>query len=243
MNRIILMLFSCTFLLSACLDDAKKDEAPLKEEIESSAELLKNYCKSGEFPAATLIENTANPYTRACDLHELKGLDIANAEHVYLCLSQSAKVDTPNQKAAKFNNSAIEELLGQDVFSSNIMATESFAGKTFGALILTQNNKSLIFKQQDALQKLHVKIRTPQAALAWAYISNKLGRGKTDGFNAKALCNASISQNEEGWIIENAETFENCQPREQRNINVKRNGEVSITLNKVSSTAPAFCID
>lgn len=228
------MSLLAAFMLTACLDEAESSNA----KTISASEAI---CTGKKFPASQMLQD-AGKYSRVCRLSQLSGIKIDGVKTIYLCQSELLSDDFPSD-GKSFAAKEVKAIFGKSAEKADILATGGFIGKKFALLILGGEGNSTIIATHDDMAKLNVTIETPQAAIAWAYLSGNLGRGMASGFAPKAMCSAKIRENSNGWLLNNANVFENCQPKEMRDIQITKTGQVRIVKKTVNKDEPALCID
>ena len=233
-------------VLSACEGESKEIEA-----------FKQRMCDGATWPNAT--ENTAIPtaiqqrFAPACEsIHLLEGIQFEGAAQAYLCRSflgvESERMPmTDKAMEALPKREAVTAVFGAEnaLLQDGIMRVARFMGMYFSAVVLAdaQGQTQKMITTLTELQQQKVTLESVSAAAGWAYLKGLLG----EGYDAKALCKAEIAATSEGWKFDKANTFENCQPREWRNITVSREGKAAIVSREVQTDASgntaALCID
>jgi len=245
--------FFALFLLTACLpdDDSKAEENNADVGVENTAaaaaptDPLKAICDSGNFPAAQAVSDENNSYKNACRLSQLSGIKIDGVDSVYLCQSELMSDDQAETQTDKFFKAAdVKAALGEEVADqANLLSSYGFIGKKFAVLLLNAGGHTTALSTREQLITQPVTLETPEAALAWAYLSGALGQGVGTGFAPKALCGATLSEDPEGWTVNQAEVFTNCAPKEHRDIRITKSGQVSVLSKEIIPNSPVLCVD
>ena len=238
MKKTLSILF-CSIALVACIEDSKVTE---KHEQQLSAKkshtLLVNaaemVCKDKLFPATKPFnkdnseQNALSAHVEKCaSVKQLVNIHIPTISTILLCDRQWKRTEPP---------------LAESYKGANILSAHYMMGYSFSTLMLFDSKQALAKEiiLQDELSALPVTLASANAALAWGYLNGALGRT----FDASALCGGSVTENDSGWLITNANVFaKNCAPREKRDISISRAGEVKLLKSTIDPNEPALCID
>lgn len=194
------------------------------------------------FPAsATLTDVDAAvqaAFGKACqNIVKLQGLTFKDASAAYLCQSFLNR-DTPDAAVtAAFPAAEIE--------SADILAHHGFMGKGFAAIILTNTGGApdAVILRRTVAQPLLQSLDSSAAAAAWAYLQGITG----EGFHAKNLATAKVTETNEGWKFDDAEAFINCKPTQTLSFTVSKSGKITelarADKKNADGTMTAICID
>lgn len=259
------LLLSFVFILAGCFDDAEDNSAAeakprIEAELPGPAEVsttdekqpsiiidpnmpvTEAICKSKEFPATMNVNTNGHTYANVCRLKQLSGITITGVDKIYLCQSELFQ-EGFTHGGEHFPIAQVKQALGESADKSDILASYGFIGKRFALLLLENSEGTKIVATREELGSYDVTLETEEAALAWAYFSGALGRGMASGFAPEAMCGAKIIAHNGGWLLSNAETFQNCQPKELRDIQIGKKGQISILQKTVKKDSAALCID
>ncbi len=246
------IILSLIFIVSGCIDEAESNSAP-KALVEATATaespiithqalpVTEDVCKNKIFPAATVHTN-GHSYASICRLKQLTGIKIAGVDSLLLCESELFQEGFKGN-GSHFSAEKVKALLGDAADKADILSSHGFIGKQFAVLLVGEGENTRTIATKEQLGTLDVTLETKEAALAWAYLSGVLGRGMGSGFAPEAMCGAELTQNGSGWLLASADVFQNCQPKEQRDISISKTGKVSILQKTVKKDSPALCID
>ena len=222
-----LALILTSLLFSGCIDEAESKAEPAQTTdttTASEAMIPQKICQENAFPATTPLK-TQHPLCQHYYLFDT-ALEVESSPKAALCMVRWQRNAAPLEGYEK----------------ADILQAHYMMGRHFALLHLLEGDHQLKQEVQTKteLDRLTLRIKTGEAAMAIAILKGSLGRE----FDASAFCNAKLTSDATGWTLTHANVFaKNCAPRESRDIHIDHQGKVTLLKSTIDENAPALCVD